>query len=133
MALSAAAAPGAGGVSFSCAETGPGDAALCAAIFAALDERLAEGTPLRQSGPDRSVPRPGEIAITFVLDSRDAQGLSGHIDWQDGPEAPVRSGPPLALDVMDAALAPSMYPGFARSLLQVDPDLAAALDFPPRP
>ena len=130
LAVTAAASPGTGGVSFGC---DAGDAALCDAIFAALDERLAKGMPLRRAGPDGSVPRPGEIAVTFVLDRRDAQGVSGHIDWQDGPEGPIRSGPVLALDVMDAELAPSMYPGFARSLLQVDADLAVALDFTPRP
>ena len=102
------------------------DDALCQAMVRAISD-LATSGAIVQETDDAAALRPGDLGVTFVLDSRDETGLAGHLEWRAGPDGTRQTGPVVRLDVMDAALSPSMYLGFARSLLQVDPDLSTRL------
>ncbi|PWK55569.1 hypothetical protein [Roseicyclus mahoneyensis] len=102
------------------------DDALCRAMIRAISDLATSGAIVRQAD-DSATLGPSDLGVTFVLDSRDAMGISGHLEWRAGPDEARHSGPVLRLDVVDAVLSPAMYPNFARSLLQVDPDLSARL------
>lgn len=121
-------------VTITCPADTAQDDALCAAIAQALGDMAASGAVIvRHKGDMDPTLRPGDLGIVFVLDARDDTGLAGHLEWQTGPDAPLRTGPQVRLDVMDSTLSPAMYQNFARGLVQIDPDLQDQLQSPVRP
>lgn len=103
-----------------------GDDALCRAMMDAIAALAAPTAVLRHADAPGPL-RDADLGVTFVLDHRDDMGLAGHLEWQVGSDGTRHSGPVVRLDVMDTTVSPSLYPGFARSLLQVDPGLSATL------
>jgi len=116
-----------------CPAEAPEPEALCAALATALQDTLDGSIRIRTSqipasAQLRALPVPeqpdGAGTIRLVLTSTGADRLHGHLEWQSGT-APPRQGPEVALDVMDATLSATMYPDFARGLIQITPELAA--------
>lgn len=103
-----------------------GDDDLCRAVINAISD-LATRSPVLQHNDPPEPLRPADVGITFVLDHRDAMGLAGHLEWQVGSDGPRHTGSVVRLDVMDATISPNLYQSFARSLLEVDPDLSSRL------
>jgi len=107
---------------------------LCQALAQALREQALAGVIVRQVGSETLPPlRPGDVAVSLMIEERDARGISGHLEWHAGPDGADATSPQVRLDVMDTTLSPAMYLNFTRSLVQVATELRDALQSLPRP
>ncbi|KJZ24392.1 hypothetical protein TW79_09290 [Tritonibacter mobilis] len=110
-----------------CPANAPDPAALCAALSAALEIVLQDAKSARhirqsQISPTDSSQTAGADTLRLVLSDIRRDRISGHLTWQSG-DGSLRTGPEVALDVMDTALSAKMYPRFARGLLQASPEI----------
>lgn len=110
-----------------CPANAPDPAALCAALSAALEIVLQDAKSARhirqsQISPTDSSQTAGADTLRLVLSDIRRDRISGYLTWQSGAGS-LRTGPEVALDVMDTALSAKMYPRFARGLLQASPEI----------
>lgn len=110
-----------------CPANAPDPDALCAALSAALETVLQDAKSTRhirqsQISPTDSSQTAGADTLRLVLSDIRRDRISGHLTWQSG-DGSLRTGPEVALDVMDTALSAKMYPRFARGLLQASPEI----------
>ena len=110
-----------------CPANAPDPDALCAALSAALETVLQDAKSTRhirqsQISPTESSQTAGADTLRLVLSDIRRDRISGHLTWQSG-DGSLRTGPEVALDVMDTALSAKMYPRFARGLLQASPEI----------
>lgn len=110
-----------------CPANAPDPDALCAALSAALETVLQDAKSTRhirqsQIPPTDSSQTAGADTLRLVLSDIRRDRISGHLTWQSG-DGSLRTGPEVALDVMDTALSAKMYPRFARGLLQASPEI----------
>ena len=114
-------------ISLQCPANAPDPDALCAALSAALETVLQDAKSTRhirqsQIPPTDSSQTAGADTLRLVLSDIRRDRISGHLTWQSG-DGSLRTGPEVALDVMDTALSAKMYPRFARGLLQASPEI----------
>lgn len=110
-----------------CPANAPDPDALCSALSAALETVLQDAKSTRhirqsQTPPTDSSQTAGVDTLRLVLSDIRNDRISGYLTWQSG-DGSLRSGPEVALDVMDTALSAKMYPRFARGLLQASPEI----------
>lgn len=110
-----------------CPAGAPDPKALCTALTTALQDALGGAAAAPRIQPSQipaSAQTAGSGSIRLVLTGVSADQLRGHLEWQSD-SAPLRQGPEVALDVVDATLSATMYSGFARGLIQATPELIA--------
>lgn len=76
---------------------------------------------------DEAPTRPGDLGVALYLDSRQSQGLEGHLEWQAGRDGARQSGPRVEFSVVDAPLSSRMYGHFAEGLIRADTKLQNTL------
>ena len=105
---------------YTCPESGLEDPqALCEALRLALSE-IAPGHELRRADSmPGTAPESGSLNLSLQLDRVDAHGLTAHLLWQGSTDSAPVTGPEATIGVMDAELAPRMYPRFTRALLKI--------------
>ena len=101
---------------------------LCCVISCAVLQDAQSARHIRQSqiSPTDSSQTAGADTLRLVLSDIRSDRISGYLTWQSG-DGSLRTGPEVALDVMDTALSAKMYPRFARGLLQASPEITKDL------
>lgn len=89
---------------------------LCQALTVALLDQ-SDRRRIHVIGPDDPTPAKGQLIIGFQQESRQMDGLSGHLIW--GPsQGTAQAGPTLTVTVNDAVISPDILQHFADSLVQ---------------
>lgn len=101
--------------------------AVCREVIHRAAEAAPGHVPQRVPPGEERPENAQDIGIALVLTGGGPSHLRGRLDWQNGSDEDVATGPEIDFDVMDAKLTPVIAASFARGLFASVPDFTEGL------